>query len=339
MPYDLFVEITRNGVVESCHFGAAAVCDYQGTILESWGNIDNLVFPRSALKPLLAIDVIQSGASDHYALDDAELSLMCASHEGEEMHEKKAREWLQRLGLGPDHLACGAVLPDSQENAHKVIAAGQNYCRLHHNCSGKHVGFLTTAMHLNMPLDNYHLAEHPVQKLSLATLSALADTDVSQYPSGIDGCGFPAPTMPLLSLARIVARFSNPVPLYQHYTDAIFRLHQAVTQEPYYAAGHGTIVSELIQVTGGKVLAKTGAEGIITAALPAQGLGIALKISDGNARARSVALLTILDHLGLLSESEKTQLEAHISPQIKNSRDLITGDIRPARSWINLSKK
>ncbi len=336
MPYELLVEVTRNGIVESRHFGAAVVCDYKGDVLESWGDIDNLVFPRSALKPLLAIDVVQSGASDHYALGDAELSLMCASHQGEEMHEKKVGGWLKRLGLNPDYLACGAVLPDDRENAHKLIASGQNGCRLHHNCSGKHAGFLTTVLHLNMPLKDYHLAEHPVQRLSLATLSNLAGTDLGQYPSGIDGCGFPAPTMPLLCLARIMARFSNPEKLSGPHTKAIFRLHEAITREPYYTAGHGTVVSDLIQVTKGKVLAKTGAEGIMTAALPKQGLGIALKISDGSARARSVALLAILDHLGILSDSEKRQLETHISPHLKNSRDLIVGDIRPAQPWIKL---
>ncbi|MEH6633658.1 MAG: asparaginase [Halopseudomonas aestusnigri] len=335
MPYDLLVEVTRNGIVESRHFGAAAVCDYKGAILESWGDIDNLVFPRSALKPLLAIDVVQSGASDHYALDDAELSLMCASHQGEEMHEKKVWAWLKRLGLSTEHLACGSVLPDDQDNAHKLIASGRNGCRLHHNCSGKHAGFLTTTLHLNMPLKDYHLAEHPVQRRALASLSKLAGTDIKQYPSGIDGCDFPAPTMPLLCLARIVARFSKPENLSRPHAKAIYRLHEAITREPFYAAGHGTLVSELIQVTKGKVLAKTGAEGILTAALPKQGLGIALKISDGNARARSVALLAILDHLGVLSDHEKILLKTHMAPQLKNSRDLIIGEIRPAQSWLH----
>ncbi len=248
------------------------------------------------------------------------------------MHEKKVGEWLKRLGLTPDHLACGAVLPDDQKNAHKLIASGKKLCRLHHNCSGKHAGFLTTALHLKIPIKDYHLIEHPVQKLSFATLSHLADTDIGQYPSGIDGCGFPAPTMPLVSLAHSMARFANPEELPGPTATAIYRLHEAITHEPYFAAGHGTVVSDLIQVTKGNVLAKTGAEGIITAALPKKGLGIALKISDGNARARSVALLAILDHMKVLSESEKMQLQTHISPQIKNSLDLVVGDIRPAQS-------
>jgi L-asparaginase II len=283
---------------------------------------------------MLAIDLIESGASDQYTLSDAELSLACSSHQGEQIHQTLVASWLNRLGLSEDHLACGAVLPEDTESAHQLLAAGQQGCRIHHNCSGKHAGFLTTALHLDMPLDNYHDIEHPLQQLSLETLSDLANVDLKQYPIGIDGCGLPAPTMPLLQLAYATARFANPADLSDVRTQAIYRLHEAIINEPLYIAGHGTVVSELNEVTQGSVLAKTGAEGIITAALPEQGLGIALKIADGSARARSVGLLAILDHLGTLSEEEKHKLQVHISPTIENSRGLVVGEIRPAVSWL-----
>lgn len=335
MSYELLVEVTRNGTVESRHFGAAVVCDVKGNVVESWGDIESLVFPRSALKPMLAIQLVESGASVQYALSDAELSLACSSHQGEQIHQDLVASWLNRLGLTEEHLACGPVLPEHTESAHKLLASGQQGCRIHHNCSGKHAGFLTTALHLNMPLDNYHLLEHPLQRLSLDTLSDLADIDLKQYPIGIDGCGLPAPTMPLLQLGRAMARFANPVDLSDYRAQAIYRLHEAITNEPLYIAGHGTVVSELNEVTKGAVLAKTGAEGVVTAALPGRGLGIALKIADGSARARSVALLAILDHLDSLSDEEKSKLQAHISPTIENSRGLTVGEIRPAASWLS----
>ncbi|MDT8404531.1 asparaginase [Sulfuriflexus sp.] len=334
MSDELLVEVTRNGTVESRHFGAAVVCDFEGRVVESWGNIERLVFPRSALKPMLAIHLIESGASDHYSLSDAELSLACSSHQGELIHQELVESWLSRLGLTEDHLACGPVLPEDTERAHQLLASGQQGCRIHHNCSGKHTGFLTTALHLNLPLDNYHLLEHPLQQLSMDILSDLAGVDLKQYPMGIDGCGLPAPTMPLIQLGRAMARFAKPVGLSATRAQAIYRLHQAITNEPLYIAGHGTVVTELNDVTKGAVLAKTGAEGILTAALPARGLGIALKIADGSARARSVALLAILDRLDVLSDEDKHKLESHISPTIVNSRGLIVGEIRPAASWL-----
>jgi len=334
--YELLVEVTRNGTVESRHFGAAVVCDFKGTIVESWGDVDQLIFPRSALKPMLAIDVVESGASDRFALDDAELSLACASHQGEEMHEAKVVAWLNRLGLNQDHLACGAALPDDEPSAHNLLASGLSGCRAHHNCSGKHTGFLTTSLHLDMPLENYHQIDHPVQKLSMDTLSDVAGTDLRQYPVGVDGCGFPAPTMPLVCLGHAIARFANPEKLSNPRAKAIHRLQEAVIREPLFAAGHGTVVSELNKVTKGAVLAKTGAEGVLIAAIPDLGLGIALKIADGSARARPTALLAILDHLDALSQIEKDQLQAHRNPQVINSRDLIVGENRPAQSWLGV---
>ena len=329
------VEVLRGDTVESRHFGAAVVCDFKGNVVKSWGNIERLIFPRSALKPMLAIHLIESGASDHYSLSDAELSLACSSHQGEPIHQNLVESWLHRIGLTEEHLACGPVLPEDTESAHKLLASGQKGCRLHHNCSGKHTGFLTTALHLNLPLNDYHLLEHPLQQLSLNILSDLAGVDLHQYPIAIDGCGLPAPTMPLIQLGRAMARFANPHDLSDARAQAIYRLHEAITNEPLYIAGHGTVVTELNDVTKGAVLAKTGAEGIVTAALPERGLGIALKIADGAARARSVALLAILDYLDILSDEEKNKLESHIRPKIVNSRGLIVGEIRPAASWLS----
>jgi len=334
MSDQLLVEVTRNDVVESRHFGSAVVCDYKDNVLHSWGDIKKLIFPRSALKPLLAIDLVNSGASEHYALSDAEITLACASHQGEPMHQELVSAWLDRLGLTEEHLACGADLPDDIESAHKLLVSGQQGCRVHHNCSGKHAGFLTTALHLKMPLDGFHLLDHPLQQLSLQSLSDLARINVRDQPMGVDGCGFPAPTMPLLNLGLAVARFAKPSDSSDGRAQAILRIQQAIIREPLYAAGHGTVVSELNQVTNGRVLAKTGAEGVLTAALPEQGLGIALKISDGNARARSSALLAILDHLGILTDAEKKRLQAHTAPEIANSRGLIVGEIRAAHSWL-----
>lgn len=334
MSVELFVEVTRGEVVESRHYGAAVVCDYQGNILETWGDAKQLIYPRSALKQMLAIDVIESGACDHFDLSDAELTLACASHQGEPIHQNLVEAWLKRIGLGTEDLACGAALPDDIPSAHTILASGHYGCRSHHNCSGKHAAFLTNALHLGLPTENYHLIEHPLQQRALGILGDLAQEDLAQYPMGIDGCGFPALTMPLASLARAIARFAKPVDLSHKRAEAIYRLQKAITSNPLYAAGHGTVVSALCEVTNGAVLAKTGAEGVLIAALPELGLGVALKITDGNARPRSAALLAILDHLCVLSKAQKQRLSDHASPTVLNSRDEFVGKIRPAPQWF-----
>lgn len=334
MSFELFVEVTRNEVVESRHFGAAVVCDYKGNILQSWGDTEQLVFPRSGLKQMLTIDMIESGACDHFDVSDSELTLACASHQGEAMHQDLVEAWLKRLNLSTDNLACGKALPDDIESAHRVLASGQHGCRSHHNCSGKHAGFLTNALHLGLTTEGYQLIEHPLQQRAVDILNDLTGVNIRQNPAGIDGCGFPALTMPLSSLATALARFAKPVDLSTTRADAIYRLHAAIAQNPFYAAGRGTVVSALCEVTKGAVLAKTGAEGVLVAALPKQGLGIALKIADGNARPRSAALLAILDHLGVLSDAEKKQLKDQIAPPLQNSRNKLVGEIRPAPDWL-----
>lgn len=332
--YELFVEVTRNAEVESRHFGAAAVCDYHGNILESWGDVDKCVFPRSALKPMLAIHLLESGASEHFALSDPELALACSSHQGEKLHQDAVTAWLTRLGLTEDHLACGAALPEHVASAHTLLASGQQGCRIHHNCSGKHCGFLTTALHQGLPLDTYHLLEHPLQQLTLDIVSDFAGIDIKQFPMGIDGCGIPAPTMPLAKLAYATARFAKPDQLSEQRAQATYRLHKAIKNNPFHIAGHGSGVSEIIEVTQGAVLAKSGAEGIMIAALPEQGLGIAIKIADGSDRARSIALNAILNHLGILTDSMKAQLQAYINPTIFNSRGVEVGEVRAAKGWL-----
>ena len=339
MSFELFVEITREKIVESRHFGAAVVCDYKGNVLESYGDADQLIFPRSALKQMLAIDVIESGACDRFGMSDAELTLACASHQGEPMHQNLVEDWLKRINLNTQDLACGKALPDDIESAHYVLASGRHGCRSHHNCSGKHAAFLTNALHLGLPTADYHLIDHPLQQRAIDILSDLAACDLRAFPLGIDGCGFPAPTIPLWRLGHAIARFANPIDLSPARAAAIYRLHAAITANPLYAAGRGTIVSGLVAATNGRVLAKTGAEGVLVAAVPESGLGIALKIADGNARPRATALLAILDHLGILSDIEKSLLHEHITPPVENSLGLIVGEMRPAQSWLTALQK
>ena len=159
--------------------------------------------------------------------------------------------------------------------------------------------------------------------------------DLQPSSIGADGCGFPAPTMSLQQLAHAVAKFAKPADLSKSRAAAILRLQGAITREPFYSSGYGTMASETISATEGEVLIKTGAEGVLTAALPELGYGIALKIADGNSRASSVAMLALLDYLSVLSESQKIQLQAHITPQILNSRGSVVGDIHPAHAWLH----
>jgi len=169
----IVVDVTRGDAVESRHRAAAMVVGADGRIVAAWGDIDRPIFPRSAVKPLQALALIETGAAERFAVTDAELALACASHGGEPDHVGRVGAWLSRMGLGPDDLACGPHTAMSEAEARRMARAGETPSRLHNNCSGKHAGFLAAALHLGEPVAGYERPDHPVQRRVLATLTEM----------------------------------------------------------------------------------------------------------------------------------------------------------------------
>jgi L-asparaginase II len=325
------VEVTRGNRVESRHRVALVVADAAGDIRLAVGDPDARVFPRSAVKPIQAIPLVESGAADAFALDAAELALACASHGGEAGHVETVTAWLKRLGLDADALACGAHLPSHKPTAAAMQRRGEEPTRSHNNCSGKHTGMLTTAVHLVEPTAGYEQADHPVQQRIRAVLETMAGETVPP-PPGIDGCGIPAWTVSLLGLARMAARFADPADLAPKRRDAIHRLAAAMRAEPWYVAGSGRLCTELMQAAP-DVLAKTGAEGVFWAALPELGLGLGLKVEDGNTRAAEPALIAGLLALGALDRRALVALESFAEPTLRNHAGVEVGQIRVVKGW------
>ena len=325
------VEVTRGIRVESRHRVALVVVDAAGEVRLAVGDPDVRVFPRSAIKPIQAIPLVESGAADAFALDAAELALACASHSGEDDHVETVTAWLRRLGLDAEDLACGAHLPSHQPTAAALQRHGREPTRAHNNCSGKHTGMLTTAVHFVEPTQGYELPNHPVQQRIRAVLEGMAGETVPP-PPGIDGCGIPAWTVSLLGLARMAARFADPADLAPSRRAAVHRLTAAMQAEPWYVAGTGRLCSELMQAAP-HVLVKTGAEGVFWAALPELGLGLGLKVEDGNARAAGPALIAALDALGVLDDGALDALESFANPTLRNHAGEEVGEIRVVAGW------
>jgi len=145
------VEILRGDMVESRHRAAIAVVDIAGHVVLSVGDIKRPVFARSAIKPLQALPLIETGAAEAFALDDGEIALACASHGGERRHVAAVRDLLARLDLSEDDLECGASLPANGAARHEILRAGGGPSPACDNCSGKHTGFLATARHVGHP--------------------------------------------------------------------------------------------------------------------------------------------------------------------------------------------
>jgi len=329
----VLVEVTRGDVVESRHRGAAAVVDAAGATVAAWGDVARAVYPRSAVKPLQAMALVESGAAAAHGVGDEELALACASHNGEPAHVAVAGAWLARLGLGPDDLECGAHSPLCAEAAAALIRAGEAPSPLHNNCSGKHAGMLTLALHMGVPTRGYVRPDHPVQVCIREMLGAMTGVDHGAVPCGVDGCSVPTYAAPLAAIAGAMARFAKPDGLPDARAKAARQLARAMMAHPFMVAGSGRFCTAVIAAGRGGVLVKTGAEGVFAAALPARGLGLAVKIDDGAGRAAEVATAALLRYLGALDDAAWAELAPLAAPRIINRAGRETGVIRAAADW------
>lgn len=326
------VEVWRGGRVESRHRASLAVVDREGRVRLAVGDPEIAVYPRSAIKPIQAIPLVESGAADAFGLGEAEFALACASHGGEPVHLRRVGAWLERLGLGETALACGPHPPLHAPSAELLIAQGGRPTRLHNNCSGKHAGMLTLARHLGASEAGYERPDHPVQLAVRAVLDELGGGAVLDPPA-VDGCSAPNWALPLRALALAFARFGTPDELAPARAEACRRIALAMLREPLMVAGSGRLCTALLELGGG-LLAKTGAEGVYVAALPGSGLGLALKVEDGAGRAAEVALLEALRRLGWLEGPVLRDLARFARPVLRNFAGTEVGRILPASDWL-----
>ncbi|MEM1234634.1 MAG: asparaginase [Pseudomonadota bacterium] len=312
------VEVWRGDQLESQHHGHAVICDENG-VVEAWGAPALSIYPRSSCKMIQALPLVMSGAADDMGAE--RLALACASHQGAAIHREKVTDWLSDLGLGADALRCGPQPPSDISERDRLIRAQESPCQIHNNCSGKHTGFLALARHLRAGPE-YLEIDHPVQK---AVRRGFEDATGEESPGwAIDGCSAPNFATTLQGLARAMARFATADRRAGSEAAAMVRLRDAMMAHPELVAGETRACTELMRACPGVAL-KTGAEGVFTAILPAIGLGVALKISDGATRASEAAITAILIRLGVLDAAHPAA-QKRLGP-ITNWRGLVTGRI------------
>jgi len=327
------IEATRGDLVESRHLVDAVVADADGKLLGTWGDVERHVYPRSAIKPLQALPLIATGAADAYRLGEREIALACASHMGEAIHINTVTRWLEHIDCAVTDLECGAHAPRNEDAYVALIASGESCTAAHNNCSGKHTGFLTTARHLKEQTAGYTGADHPVQQRLAALLTELGGADLSRTERGIDGCGIPTLGMPLTALARAMARMAAPDTLDPPHADAARRIAAAMTTYPEMVRGTGGFDTILMTAGKGRFVTKTGAEGVHIAIVPERRIGVAVKVRDGAGRASEVALMALLDDLGLIDDAVRGRLGPIAEPEIPNAAGRIVGILRTAPGW------
>lgn len=324
----ILVEVLRGGSVESHHRGSYAVTDARGRVVVAAGSIEEPVYPRSAVKPLQALPLIETGAADAAGLLPRQIALACASHKAEPSHVDAVRSWLAAIGLDEGALECGAHPPGSPDAAAELTRQGQPPSPAHNNCSGKHTGFLCTAVHLGEDPRGYIGRDHPVQRRVAAALAEMTGVDLEATSCGCDGCGIPTYGIPLHGLARGMARMADTSDLSPKRAAAATRILDAMAAEPFYVSGSESFVTECMRVAGDSVRVKTGAEGVYAAALPHLGYGVALKIDDGASRASELAMAALLKALGCFTEAQERALDPYLNPVIRNVVGGQVGTIR-----------
>ena len=331
------VHALRGGIVESCHRGALAIVDGDGRLMASLGDIDRPIFPRSACKVLQALPLVASGAAEAFGLDDAELALACASHSGEPAHVATAAGLLAKAGLGVAALQCGSHWPYADGAIKAMARAGEAPTALHNNCSGKHAGFVCVGCLMARAaglepaqfVRGYIRPDHPVMREVNAALAAATGADLAKAPVGTDGCSIPAYAIALRQLALGFARVATGTGLRDDHARAARRLRQAVAASPFHVGGTGKFDSLVMQRLGKRVFCKVGAEGVYCAALPDQGLGVAIKLDDGNtARAAEVVMAAVIEALVPLAGDEPAFLRGFSDAALVNWNGIEVGRLQ-----------
>ena len=341
-------EVTRGRVVESVHHGSIAVVDTNGTLIAAHGDPQMVAFLRSSAKPFQVLPFVERGGVEYFGFSPRELALSCASHEGSDMHVQAVRQLQEKIGIQESNLQCGTHLPGDVEELKSLIIHDRKPTTNHNNCSGKHTAMLAHARMRELPLENYLALDHPVQMDILSTFAAMCKLPVEQVELGTDGCSAPNFAVPLYNAALAFARMCDPRELPEERAQACRKITSAMTAFPEMVSGYGEFDEQLMKAGKGRIVCKRGAEGYqIVGVLPGTrgaeslGLGIAIKVSDGDAsrmgmnlessnRVRPAVTIEILRQLGVLSPEQEQALAA-FGPQksITNHREIVTGMSRP----------
>jgi L-asparaginase II len=337
MANPVLVEVTRGSRVESRHRGAVVVVDAEGGVLLELGDVERPVFPRSAVKTIQALPLVESGAADAFGLSDADLALACASHSGEPAHAARAAGMLARIGLDETALECGAHWPFNHQAMLDLARSGGAPSQLHNNCSGKHAGFLCACRHMGLAHRGYVDFGHRYQAMLRGTLEEVTGAIHGEANLGVDGCAIPTHAIPLGALALGFARMATGVGMGAERMKAAKRLLSACMAEPFFMSGTETMDRALIEAGQGRIFVKTGAEAVYVAALPTLGLGVAVKCDDGGTRASETIVAQVLATLLAGDAAMAGRLGDLARPAVRNRNGAVVGQVRPAEALAEAS--
>jgi len=322
----------RNGYLENIYRGDLVVVRLGRSgeeVVYELGNRFKRTFWRSSAKPFQAVPFVEAGGMEQYKITGEELALMCASHGGEAGHIEAVRGLLEKFGLSDAHLNCGAVIPMHQKTAQELLKQQKEWTQLHNCCSGKHAGMLAIAALKGYELDDYEKIKHPLQQEVLGLAAEVSGVAKEDIGIGLDGCGAPIFYFPIYNMARAYALLSQPGLINdQKRSEAVKLVAKAMTEHPWYVAGTDRLDTILMETTGGRVLAKLGADGVYCVSVMERGIGIAMKIECGLAAPIGPVIVELLRRLEYIDRDEEKSLKEKLDFKVYNRRSETVGEIK-----------
>ena len=327
MTFEPLVEHTRGPLAEIVHAGAVAVVDATGRVLHSAGDPHAVTFTRSTIKPFQALPFMQGGGAAHFDFAPEHIALLCASHNGEDMHVQKVDEMLEKVGKPFSSLQCGCHVPLRFSYGGLTPPPGATFDERYNNCSGKHTGFLAYCVQHGLPLEDHLAPTHALQKTIRSHVARVARLDEEQLVAGTDGCSAPNYAMPLSRLALCFARLASGR-ADAEFGESFEVLGDAMGAHPEMVSGTGRNDLAFTRAGRGDWLTKIGADGVQVIASKSRRQGIAVKVISGHMPALYTAAVAALDQAGWLDDHQRELLAPWGDQKIVNARGREVGDIR-----------
>lgn len=330
MSGEIAARVIRGKDKEAVHNASVAVVNSEGELTHYLGDVGESWMTRSCVKPFQALPLLMSGGFDKFGFSERQLAIMCASHNGTDEHVEVTLSNLKLAGNSPDDLLCGFHLPTFMRLNELYPANEEDKDPLRHNCSGKHSGFLALAKFLDEPLAEYLNPNSKTQEMVRQSVADMCRYDVEKIKIGVDGCSAPVLSLPLQNIATGFARLATMNDEHDKQQAAVTRVRKAMYAHPYLISGEKRLDYDLMRSFPGNVVCKVGAEGIEGLGFREQGIGICVKIIDGNTRALGVVIVEVLKQLGMMGDSKQFPLLAtHEKTILRNNRGIDTAKIIP----------
>ncbi|MFD2044714.1 asparaginase [Ornithinibacillus salinisoli] len=336
------IQVYRGDYVESTHDVHIAIVKPNGELVSYYGDTNRLTFARSSMKPFQAVPVVESGAMEAFDFTERELSLFCASHSGEPIHRESVAAVLQKLHLEESHLQCGTHVPRDMDSYNQLIRSGGELTPFYSNCSGKHAGMLAGCVQQQMDVETYRELTHPYQQQIIDVIANVSSFASDEIKTSVDGCGVPVHRVPLFHMALAFSRLASPDKWSEgdkQRRNALKRIRKAMSTYPEMVAGTNRFDSDLMNVFDGRIVAKGGAEGVHCFGDKETGLGVAIKVDDGNARGTNVAAMEVLKQLKVGNSAIWEQLDHYHNAPVLNARKEKIGAIRAHFTLNNVRQR